>query len=101
MYDLVDILLEIQCLKEDLNYVVLFFFYDIFLGVNFIIVKLFQFFQNKWMDCVVRYKKFRSVIFLFFIVFIDFVSEMVLILNDFCFMFDYRKVNEELKLVQK
>lgn len=101
MYDLVDILSEIQCLKEDSNYAALLSFYDTSSGVNPIIAKLPQFLQNKWMDRAARYKKSRSVTFPPFTVFIDFVSEMASTLNDPCFMFDYRKVNEEPKPVQK
>ena len=46
MYDLVDILSEIQCLKEDLNYAALLSFYDTSSGVNLIVAKLPQFFRT-------------------------------------------------------
>lgn len=69
--------------------------------MNPIIAKLPQFLQNKGMDRAARYKKSRSVTFPLFTVFIDFVSEMASTLNDPCFMFDHKKVNDELKPVQK
>ena len=46
MYDLVDILSEIKCLKEDLNYAALLSLYDTSSGVNPIVAKLPQFFRT-------------------------------------------------------
>lgn len=98
---LVDIMSEIQCLREDSNYATVYSFFDTSTGVNTIIAKLPQFLQNQWVDRATRYKNSRSVTLLPFTRFIDLITEMASTLGDPCFMFDHILVTEELKQVQK
>lgn len=41
MYELVDILVEIEVVKENLKYLIFFFYFDFLLGIIFIINKFF------------------------------------------------------------
>lgn len=40
LYELVDILVEIEVIKEDLNYFVLLLYFDLLFGINLIVNKL-------------------------------------------------------------
>lgn len=43
LYEFFDIVLEIEFLEENFVYLILFVYFDLFLGVNFIVVKLFYY----------------------------------------------------------
>lgn len=88
LYDLVDILSEILCLKEDPKYAALLSFYDTSAEVNPILSKLPPFLQNKWMDRAVRYKNINKVTFPPFSYFSSYIGEMCSALNDPSFAFE-------------
>lgn len=100
MYEFFDILFEIRVVKERLEYVGFLSFYDIFMGINFMVIKLLFNLQNKWCDCVVMYNCIYSVLFLFFIYFCDFVYDMSEVFNDLSFDFDMN-INIQLWIVSE
>lgn len=57
LYELVDIMIEIELLMENLYYFILLLYFNFFLGVFFIIYKFFFNLQEKWMIRVVNYKR--------------------------------------------
>lgn len=57
LYELVDIMIEIELLMGNLYYFILLLYFNFFLGVFFIIYKFFFNLQEKWMMRVVNYKK--------------------------------------------
>lgn len=65
-----------------------FVYYDLLVGINLIVKKLFINIQEKWMNEVNKYKQKYSVVYLLFFVFVMFVNNIVKICNDFSFIYD-------------
>lgn len=63
-------------------------YYDLFYGVNVFVCKFFGFCYLKWIDRVLKYKVEYNVLYLLFIVFIKFLKEMSVCMNDLSFVFD-------------
>ncbi|KAK3108867.1 hypothetical protein FSP39_017555 [Pinctada imbricata] len=63
LYELVDILAEVQSIKSDTRYAAMLSYYDTSSGVNPILAKFPPHIQNKWMDRAVRYKDTNRVTF--------------------------------------
>ena len=88
LYDLLDILTEIESVKENPQYATLLSYYDSSSGVNPIICKLPQPLQNKWVSQANKYKKYYSVPFPPFSFLVDFIRETSSMKNDPAFQFD-------------
>jgi len=88
LYDLQDILCEIESLKTNPTYQTLFTYYDTSVGVNPIVAKLPPTLQTKWRDRATSYKHSRSVAFPPFSFFVCFISEQATKLNDPGFYFE-------------
>ncbi|XP_048747853.2 uncharacterized protein LOC125660050 [Ostrea edulis] len=82
LFELADILAEIDSVKENSTYSSLLSYYDTSSGVLPIIQKLPYSLQEKWTSRAVRYKKNHSAIFPPFSEFLDFIQEMSYIKND-------------------
>lgn len=96
LYELTDILAEIQSIKEDDQYHDLLAYYDTSSGVIPIVRKLPHSLQEKWTSRAVRYKKERKVTFPPFCEFLAFIQEMSQIRNDPGFMYDVNNNQEKL-----
>lgn len=88
IYEFFDVVVEVEFVKENLKYKILLVYYDLFYGVNLFVCKFFGFFQLKWIDRVLKYKVEYNVLYLLFIVFIKFLKEMSVCMNDLSFVFD-------------
>ncbi|XP_060571867.1 uncharacterized protein LOC132730038 [Ruditapes philippinarum] len=88
LYDLSDILSEIEGLKCDPKYSSILSYFDAAIGVNLIVNKLPQFLQEKWTTTATRYKQSFNVAFPPFSEFAKFVREQSRIRNDPSFNFD-------------
>lgn len=82
LYELADILGEIEAVKDDAKYQSLLAYYDSSSGVIPIVNKLPYNIQEKWTTRAAGYKKFHNVPFPPFSVFVDFIREMSKIRND-------------------
>ncbi|XP_048734152.2 uncharacterized protein LOC125650167 [Ostrea edulis] len=82
LYDLYDILMEIEAVKQNPKYTQLLSYYDSSAGVIPIMNKLPTHLQGKWCDRATRYKRAHDVAFPPFSVFCDFVKDMSSMLND-------------------
>ncbi|XP_063404523.1 uncharacterized protein LOC134687988 [Mytilus trossulus] len=87
LYELSDILTEIESLKEDERYAQLLSYFDTSLGVNTVITKLPYGIQNKWIDRAMRYKQNHNVLYPPFPFFVSFIREMCKQFNDPGFAF--------------
>lgn len=56
-YVLYDLLIEVEIVKNFSEYSIIFFYFDLLFGVRFIIQKLLKQIQEKWVICVINYKK--------------------------------------------
>ncbi|XP_052087892.1 uncharacterized protein LOC127724930 [Mytilus californianus] len=88
LYELGDLLAEIDSVKEDPKYSTLLGYFDSSSGVNPIVSKLPHFLQTKWTDRAVRYKLEKHVVYPPFKVFVYFIQEMSTRLNDPSFNYD-------------
>ncbi|XP_033759513.1 uncharacterized protein LOC117341759 [Pecten maximus] len=95
LYDLGDILSEIESVKEDERYKQMLSFYDTSWGVNPIVAKLPSHLQNKWFTRASRYKIENKKLFPPFSYFVRFIQEMSSTLNDPSF--DIHATTEEVK----
>ncbi|XP_052770823.1 uncharacterized protein LOC128210513 [Mya arenaria] len=82
LYDLSDLLLEIQSIKCQARYSTQFSMFDSSAGANLIVTKLPYNMQQKWIVHASRYKKDKSVMFPHFAVLVNFVSDMSKTYND-------------------
>ncbi|XP_062592880.1 uncharacterized protein LOC134254337 [Saccostrea cucullata] len=82
LYDLYDILMEIEAVKQIPKYMQLLSYYDSSAGIIPIVHKLPTHLQGKWSDRATRYKRAHDVGFPPFNVFCDFIKDMSLMLND-------------------
>ena len=94
MYDLLDILLEVESLKENPLYANMLGYFDSPVGVNPIIDKLPIHMQNKWTERGRKFKVTNSVTYPPFGNFVQFVSEMCSLHNDPSFI---RETNTQKK----
>lgn len=99
LYELTDILSEIESLKVDPQYSVLLSYYDSSVGVNPIVSKLPYHLQNKWANRAMKYKLSHRVCYPPFEYFVDFVKQMCSLHNDPSFVFDSPS-NKTVKNVQ-
>ncbi|MES9882784.1 MAG: hypothetical protein ABW185_18100 [Sedimenticola sp.] len=88
LYELSDILSEIESVKEDKRYHSLLSYYDSSSGVNPIVSKLPYPLQDKWTNRAVDYKRRHGVSFPPFTVFSEFVRDMSKVKNDPSFMYE-------------
>lgn len=88
LYELSDILSEIQSVMEDPKYATLFSVYDSSSGVNTVVNKLPYSLQNNWISHAAKYKRDHNVPYPPFTVFANFIREMSRIRNDPAFLFE-------------
>ncbi|XP_033761542.1 uncharacterized protein LOC117343309 [Pecten maximus] len=88
LYDLLDILSEIQSLKEDLRYASLLSYFDSSTGVNPVVSKLPGHLQTKWTERATRYKITHKVSYPPLSHFVSFISDMATMLNDPSFKYE-------------
>lgn len=88
LFDLVDIVSEIESLKSDHLYSKLLSHFDSSAGVNPIVSKLPYNLQEKWTSCATEYKEKYQVIFPPFSVFSRFLRKIAKIRNDPSFVYD-------------
>ncbi|XP_055995796.1 uncharacterized protein LOC130046821 [Ostrea edulis] len=82
LYDLSDILMEMQFLKEDPKYSAMLAYLDSSSGIRPIISKLPYGLQEKWTNRAVKYKKEHCAIFPPFSVFVDFIKDISKVKNE-------------------
>ncbi|CAC5383481.1 unnamed protein product [Mytilus coruscus] len=82
LYELYDLLAEVESIKENDIYRTVLSFYDSSYGVNAIVGKLPNFIQTKWMDRVSRYKTQHSVMYPPFSTLVEFLHSMAVRMND-------------------
>ncbi|CAC5372342.1 unnamed protein product [Mytilus coruscus] len=82
LYELYDLLAEVESIKENDIYRTVLSFYDSSYGVNAIVGKLPNFIQTKWMDRASRYKTQHSVMYPPFSTFVEFLHSMAVRMND-------------------
>lgn len=87
LYDLADLVSEIEAIKEDDQLRSLFAHYDSSTGVNPIVNKLPQFLQEKWTTTATRYMESHHVVYPPFSVFAQFVREQSKIRNNPSFLY--------------
>ncbi|XP_033745498.1 uncharacterized protein LOC117331014 [Pecten maximus] len=85
LYELADLLAEIQSVKEQEKHKNLMASYDSSAGVNPIVTKLPTYLQHKWTSFAGNYKKAHDIMFPPFSTFVEFVSEHATRANDPCF----------------
>jgi hypothetical protein len=88
LYDLSDLLEEIECVKCNEKYHMSMSYFDSSLGVNSVLGKLPTFIQNKWVHHCTAFKTKNNVMYPPFSVFVDFVRNFAIKLNDPSFNFD-------------
>ncbi|XP_065925824.1 uncharacterized protein [Magallana gigas] len=88
LYNLADLLAEIECHKNNDRYAMLLSYYDTPIGVNPIVCKLPENLQNKWRDRAVKYKIQNIVPYPPFQEFVKFIHELSISLNDPSFSFE-------------
>ena len=88
LYDLADIVAEIESIKENEKYQTLFAYFDSSSGVSPIVCKLPYNLQEKWTTEAVKYKKQFGVAYPPFSFFASFVREMSKVKNDSSFIYD-------------
>ncbi|XP_065944078.1 uncharacterized protein [Magallana gigas] len=88
LYDLLDILTEIESAKENEQYATLLSYYDSSSGVNPIISKLPQGLQEKWVSQASKYKRYYCVPFPPFSFLVKFIRELSIVKNDPAFQTD-------------
>ena len=85
LYDLCDILSQIESLKTNPIYSTLFAYYDASSGINPIVAKLPFNLQEKWISKAMNYKSTHGVPYPPFTFFTKFVKDMAKVKNDPCF----------------
>lgn len=87
LYELFDILNEIESLKEDPKYATMLAYFDSSVGVSPIVNKLPYYLQEKWTTRASNFNKIHNVAFPRFWVFTEFIQEQAKIRNDPGFMY--------------
>ena len=82
LYDLLDILTEIECTKENVGYSTLLSYFDSSSGVLPIVSKLPKPYQDKWASQAAKYKKYHGVPFPPFSFYVGFIRELGTMKND-------------------
>lgn len=88
LYDLTDILSEIECTKADVRYASLLSYFDSSSGVSPIVSKLPYGIQEKWTTEASKYKLTYSVSFPPFSYFVNFIRRMSKVKNDPSFVYE-------------
>ena len=88
LYDLSDILMELQFLKEDPKYSCMLSYLNSSVGIRTIVSKLPYSLQEKWTGRAMKYKTSHSTVFPPFSVFVDFIKEMSKVKNDPSFIYN-------------
>ena len=88
MYELSDLLFEMNALKENSPYSTAMAYLDSSAGCNTIINKLPSFMQSKWIDRALRYKNEHCVMYPPFGFLVEFIREMAARMNDPSFRFE-------------
>ncbi|XP_033755669.1 uncharacterized protein LOC117338425 [Pecten maximus] len=94
LYELSDILSEIESAMDDLKYRDLLSYFNTTSGINPVVSKLPFNIQEKWTNHAVRYQKLCNVVFPPFSVFADFVRDISRIKNNPGFMYDNTMVKD-------
>jgi hypothetical protein len=98
LYELSDILSEIESVKEDPRYSTLLSYFDSSIGINPVVAKLPFNIQNKWMDRAIKYKRQHIVTYPPFTCFVEFVRDMSKYMNDPSFVLEVpRQQREDVK----
>lgn len=92
LYDLSDVMSEIESVKDNEQYATLFAYYDSSIGVNPVVSKLPTHLQNKWTERARKYKKSHEVTFPPFTFFVAFIREISTSMNDPSFDYDVSTV---------
>ena len=87
MYDLMDLLMEVQSVKQNPIYASQLSLYDSSFGVNQVVTKLPYDLQQNWINRASRFKIEHGVIYPPFFEFVNFVKDMARIKNDPAFYF--------------
>lgn len=82
LYELVDLMSEIESIKQNETFAQLFAYYDSSSGVLPIVNKLPYSLKEKWIGHAANYKKRHNIPFPPFSIFVDFIKEMCIIKND-------------------
>lgn len=88
LFELSDLLMEIDSIKRDERFSLLFAYYDSSTGINPIVRKLPYSIQEKWTNEANRYKEANKVTFPPFSLFVSFIQRTARIRNDPGFVFD-------------
>lgn len=88
LYELCDILSEVEAGKEDEKYAELLSYFDSSAGILPVLNKLPYSIQEKWTNHAVNYKKKQNVTFPPFSVFVKFMRENSIVQNDLSFQYD-------------
>ena len=88
LYDLSDILMEMQFLKEDPRYSCMLSYLDSSIGINPIVAKLPYSIQEKWTNRAMKFKNVHGDLFPPFHIFVDFIKDMSKLKNDPCFIYE-------------
>ncbi|XP_069105757.1 uncharacterized protein [Argopecten irradians] len=89
LYDILDVLSEIQSLKEDPRYESLLSYYDSSTGINPVVAKLPLHLQTKWTERATRYKVTHKVPYPPFSHFVNYISDMSSMSNAPSFKYTY------------
>lgn len=88
LFDLADLLSEIESVKENPQYSALLSYFDTSAGINPVINKLPTGLQEKWVTTAVKYKRTHNVVFPTFSQFVQFIHELALVKNDPSFQYE-------------
>ena len=88
LYDLLDILTEVESVMLNPKYATLLSYYNSSSGVTPIVAKLPHFLQEKWTTQASSYKKFHNLAFPPFKFFVSFIRDMCEIRNDPAFLYN-------------
>ncbi|XP_062603957.1 uncharacterized protein LOC134265758 [Saccostrea cucullata] len=104
LFDLADLLSEIESVEENPMYSTLLSYFDTSAGINPMINKLPANLQEKWVTTAVRYKKTHGVVFPPFSHFVQFIHELAQVKNDPSFHYEtsqtYTAANREQQKVR-
>ncbi|XP_060070498.1 uncharacterized protein LOC132550447 [Ylistrum balloti] len=101
LYELTDLLAEIQSIKDQHRYRNIMAYYDSSAGVNPVVTKLPNYLQNKWTTHASNYKKQSGVIYPPFNVFVDFLTDQAIKANDPSFDYSVRPENKVVNAPEK
>ena len=97
LFDLCDILSQIEALKANPVYSTLFAYYDASSGINPIVAKLPFYLQEKWISKAMTYKTTHGVPYPPFTFFTQFVKDMAKVKNDPCFAISNPSADRSMK----